>query len=175
MNFPTRQTMALPVRTLASIYRPRYVVLNIAAFVVYYYAYLELIAYQNLGVFLSNVSEGLLYALVLTSSMLLTIAVYSIRNTRNNRASVSATTLGTVATLFGGVIGGCGCSVPVDLQPRAGRAQRVRGGLVEQLPRRLPERDLRPHGGGEPSSDLLLPVPFVERLVQDHQGRFRLG
>lgn len=112
MNFPTRQTMALPVRTLASIYRPRYVVLNIAAFVVYYYAYLELIAYQNLGVFLSNVSEGLLYALVLTSSMLLTIAVYSIRNTRNNRASVSATTLGTVATLFGGVIGGCGCSVP---------------------------------------------------------------
>jgi hypothetical protein len=113
MNFPTRQTMALPVRTLASIYRPRYVVLNIAAFVVYYYAYFELIAYQNLGVFLSNVSEDLLYLLVLTSSMLLTIAVYSIRNTRNNRARVSATSLGTVTALFGGVIGGCGCSVPI--------------------------------------------------------------
>ena len=105
--------MALPIRTLASIYRPRYVVLNIASFVVYYYAYFELIAYQNLGVFLSNVSEGLLYLLVLTSSVLLTVAVYSIRNTRNNRASVSGTTLGTVTTLFGGVIGGCGCSVPV--------------------------------------------------------------
>jgi hypothetical protein len=113
MRFPTRQAMALPARTLASIYRPRYVVLNIAAFVVYYYAYFELIAYQNLGVFLSDVSEDLLYLLVLTSSMLLTVAVYSVRNTRNNSARVSATTLGTVTTLFGGVIGGCGCSVPV--------------------------------------------------------------
>ena len=113
MNFPTRRTLALPVRTLASVYRPKYVVLNVAAFLVYYYAYFELIAYQNLGVFLSNVSEYLLYPLVLTSSMLLTIALYSIRNTRNNNAKISATTLGTVATLFGGVIGGCGCSVPV--------------------------------------------------------------
>jgi len=113
MNFPTRQTMALPARTLASIYRPRYVVLNIAVFVVYYYVYFELITYQNLGVFLTNVSGDLLYALVLTSSMLLTIAIYSIKNTRNNRASVSGTTFGTAATLFGGVIGGCGCSVPI--------------------------------------------------------------
>jgi hypothetical protein len=113
VNFPSRRTMALPLMTLASIYRPRYVALNIASALVYYLVYFELIAYQNLGVFLSNVSEDLLYALVLTSSVLLTVAVYSIRNTRNNRASVSGTTLGTVATIFGGVIGGCGCSVPV--------------------------------------------------------------
>jgi hypothetical protein len=113
MKFPRRQTMALPIRTLVSIYRPKYLVVNIVALVVYYYAYFELISYQNLGVFLSNVSEDLLYSLVLTSSVLLTISIYSIRNTRNNRASISGTTLGTVATLFGGVIGGCGCSVPV--------------------------------------------------------------
>lgn len=104
----------MALRTLASIYRrPRYLTLNIVAIGGYYLAYYELISYQNLGVFLSNVSEDLLYALVFTSSVLLTIAVYSIRNTQNNKARVSATAAGTVATLFGGVIGGCGCSVPI--------------------------------------------------------------
>jgi len=100
---------------LATIYKPSYIALNVALAFLYYYAYVFLIKYQDYGVLLNLVPPFLIYLLVITSSVLLTIAIYSIRNTRNNKAYLSASTFGTITALGGGVIAGCGCSAPVLL------------------------------------------------------------
>lgn len=99
--------------SLKSIYRPRYIVLNIAIALVYYEVLISLVKLQNKGILLFNVSLPLIYLLVASSSVLLSIAIYSIKNTRRNQAKVSATGIGAATTLMGGVIGGCGCSAPL--------------------------------------------------------------
>lgn len=98
---------------LKSIYRPGYAILNIAVALIYYYAFIFLVKAQNYGILLLSIPMWLLLALVITASVLFTIAIYSINNTRRNQAKVSASTLGVATTLAGGVIGGCGCSAPL--------------------------------------------------------------
>ena len=115
MSFLARQRLPSMLRILVAVYKPKYLLLNIVAFIGYYYVYYALISYQNYGLFLNNIPYGLLYSLVLTSSILITIAVYSIRNTRNNKARTTGTTAGTAVTLLAGVIGGCGCEAPLVL------------------------------------------------------------
>jgi hypothetical protein len=99
--------------SLRSIYRPRYMILNLAVAAIYYYAFIYLVKLQNQGVLLFSIPMTVIYALVITSSILFTIAIYSINNTRRNQAKVSASTLGVATTIAGGVIGGCGCSAPL--------------------------------------------------------------
>lgn len=98
---------------LVSIYRPKYIALNIALAAVYYFVYTTLLSIQQYGLPLISFPYYLIYILVATSSIVLTIAVYSISNSRNNYAKLSASTAGTATTLLGAVFGGCGCTAPL--------------------------------------------------------------
>jgi len=102
-------------RGLRDIYSPKYILLNLALLPVYFVVFFALIAYQNDGIPSSVFPFYWIAGLVLTSSMLATIAIYSIRNTTNNKARLSASTWGTAAAVVGGVIGGCGCGAPLVL------------------------------------------------------------
>ncbi|MGC8479789.1 MAG: hypothetical protein ACP5M9_03955 [Candidatus Micrarchaeia archaeon] len=102
------------IETLKSIYsRPFYIILNIIFAFVYYLIFTFLVEYQNYGILLIESPVYLLYLLIMLSSILLTISIYSIRNTKKNIAKVSGTTVSAIAVLFGGVVGGCGCAAPI--------------------------------------------------------------
>ncbi len=102
--------------TLRGIYsNPTYVAANIIALVVYYFVFVYLIKIQEEGVFLVTIPPYLIYLLVITSSIVFTIGIYSIRNTRRNQAKELSTGVGTATALVGGVIGGCGCVEPLLL------------------------------------------------------------
>jgi hypothetical protein len=99
--------------SLRSIYSPGYIVLNLIFVFVYYLVFTFIIRAQDYGILLLNVPQYLVWILVISSSILFTIAVYSIRNTVRNQAKFSASTLGAVTTVAGGVVNGCGCSAPI--------------------------------------------------------------
>jgi len=102
--------------TLREIYgSPIYVATNIIALVAYYFIFVYLIKIQEEGVFLVTIPPYLIYLLVITSSIALTIGIFSIKNTRRNEAKELSTGVGTATTLIGGVIGGCGCVEPLIL------------------------------------------------------------
>ena len=102
--------------TIKSIYRkPVYITLNIAAAVIYYgvYDYILSIQTHGIAVDINLPPSYLVYLLVITSSVLLTIAVFSIRNSRNNQAKFSAGITGSFTAAFSGVLSGCGCTSPL--------------------------------------------------------------
>ncbi|MEM0149343.1 MAG: hypothetical protein QXW10_00395 [Candidatus Micrarchaeaceae archaeon] len=104
------------MNTLKSIYRkPVYMALNIAAAAVYYLVYNYILSIQTnrVAVNIHLPPTYLVYLLVITSSVLLTIAVFSIKNSRNNQAKFSAGITGSFTAAFGGVLGGCGCTSPL--------------------------------------------------------------
>ena len=99
--------------TLKRIYgNPVYIAVNIAAALVYYalYSYILSIQTHGIAVDINLPPSYLVYLLVITSSVLLTIAVFSIRGSRNNQAKISASVTGSLTAAFGGVLGGCGCT-----------------------------------------------------------------
>jgi hypothetical protein len=100
--------------TLRAIYAPKYLLFNAAAAVAYLLAFQYLVSYQNLGIALVFAPAYLVYLLIITASVLLTMSVRSLFLTRRIAAEQSAGgILGTASALFGGVVGGCGCSVPI--------------------------------------------------------------
>lgn len=107
---------SMPARVWDSfrqVYRPGYIILNIAVAAIYYLALIYLIRYQNYGVLIIAVPYPLIYALVATSSIMFTIGIYTARRTFRRRAGASTSAFGTAATLFAGIIVGCGCSSPI--------------------------------------------------------------
>ncbi len=100
-------------RALVRVYRPPYIALNVVVAVIYYLIFTYLIRLQNYGVLLITIPKLLIYALVITASMMFTIGVFTLRNTSKGRLGASASTAGTFATIFAGVISGCGCSAPL--------------------------------------------------------------
>ncbi|MGI0100780.1 MAG: hypothetical protein ACREBH_03650 [Candidatus Micrarchaeaceae archaeon] len=98
---------------LKRIYKPKYVALNIAIAIVYYFAVSYLLKLQQEGVPITSVPLYLVYALIATSSITLTIAIYSAANTRRNEAKVSATSASVLTTIGGGIFAGCGCQAAI--------------------------------------------------------------
>jgi predicted Co/Zn/Cd cation transporter (cation efflux family) len=97
--------------TLRDIYRPRYMLFNVAAAVAYYLAIAYLNAIQNSGVSLFlGIPVIEVYALAITSSVMLTVSIYSIRNTIRNSVKVSGSTLSVATAAVGGLFCGCGCA-----------------------------------------------------------------
>lgn len=95
--------------TIKNIYKPKYVALNLLLGVAYYALFLYLAYIQGGGaVMLLRTSWILIFALVATSSVALTIAIYSIANTRRNQAKSSGTAV-SLGTLVTGT-GLCGCT-----------------------------------------------------------------
>ncbi|MGC8537975.1 MAG: hypothetical protein ACP5MZ_03270 [Candidatus Micrarchaeia archaeon] len=102
--------------TLRRIYsNPAYIAVNIVAAVVYYglYSYILSIQTHGIEVDINLPPSYLVYLLVITSSILLTIAVFSVKSTKNNQAKISASATGSITAAFGGVLGGCGCTSPL--------------------------------------------------------------
>ncbi len=93
--------------------KPAYLAVNAAAAVIYYYVYEYILSIQTHGIAINLPPSYLVYLLVITSSVLLTIAIYSIRNSRNNQAKISASVTGSFTAVFGGILGGCGCTSPL--------------------------------------------------------------
>ncbi len=101
---------------LKSIYKPRYIILNVAVFAVYYLFSTALIRLNNTPVIIfAPYAKPLFYAVIATGSIMFTIAIYSIRNTRNNSAKYLSSTAGTVTAVGSSLFIGCGCQVPVTL------------------------------------------------------------
>ncbi len=103
------------VSSIKRIYsKPLYLAANAAIAILYYYLFEYIVKAQNHGVLLLiSVPYPFLYVLIATSSVMLTISIYSIRNTRANAAKVSSSGLSAFATVFGGLVNGCGCSAPI--------------------------------------------------------------
>jgi predicted small integral membrane protein len=97
--------------TLRSIYTPRYMAFNAVSALVYYLAitYINTLQERGLSLFLGMpVIE--VYALAVTSSIVLTISVYSVWNTIRNNVKVSGSLLSVATTALGSMFVGCGCS-----------------------------------------------------------------
>ena len=100
-------------QSLIGIYKPKYVILNIAIAFIYYYLITVLLSIQQQGVPITSVNVSLIYILAATASVTLTIAIYSVRNTRRNAAKLSATTVSTASAVVGGVLAGCSCQAAI--------------------------------------------------------------
>jgi hypothetical protein len=96
------------IGALKSVYKGKYILLNAAAAAVYYTIIEKMISLQGFGVAIATAPIYMIYAVVLTSSMLLTIGVYLIFNRRAG-ASYGGTASGSATALAGGIFGGCGC------------------------------------------------------------------
>jgi thiol:disulfide interchange protein len=101
-------------KTFKSIYaKPAYIAFNMAAALAYYYLISYLLAVQQKGIPVTAVPVYLIYFLAATSSVTLTIAVYSIGNTRRNQARISATSVSAASAFAGGIISGCSCQAAI--------------------------------------------------------------
>lgn len=104
------------VALLKDVYRPRYVALNIAAFAVYYFIAMALIRMNNtIAILYAPYARPLFYAVMATGSIMFTLAVYSIRNTRKNSAKYASSAAGTVTAVTSSLFIGCGCQAPATL------------------------------------------------------------
>ena len=94
--------------------KPVYIAVNVIGAIIYYLLFNFIVEKQNHGVLLLiSVPAYMLYALIATASIALTISIYSIKNTRRNLAKSSSSSLSALATVFGGLVNGCGCSSPL--------------------------------------------------------------
>lgn len=99
--------------TIRNIYTPLYIAVNVVIAVVYFYLIKYILTIQQQGIPITTVPLFLIYILVITSSITLTIAIYSINNTHKNRAKFSASSISAATTLVGGVVTGCGCQAAI--------------------------------------------------------------
>ncbi|MCL4404733.1 MAG: hypothetical protein M1544_02395 [Candidatus Marsarchaeota archaeon] len=100
------------VKVLSSIYKkPKYLGLNAVAFIIYYYIMHGIVLINNkIILFSGTIAEYTFYAIAITSSILITIAVFSVFNTRNNKAKISASASGSAIALASSFAVSCGCS-----------------------------------------------------------------
>ncbi|MGC8622521.1 MAG: hypothetical protein ACP5UC_00975 [Candidatus Micrarchaeia archaeon] len=102
------------VTAIKKIYTPKYVAVNIAALILYYFlARYLVITQEKVFLVVDPLLLYLMYILILSASITLTIAIYSIGNTRKNMAKVTATGVSAFTALVGSVIVSCGCAVPI--------------------------------------------------------------
>lgn len=96
------------ISVIKSVYKPRYVALNILLAVAYYLGFLYLSYVQGGNAIMTNLPAYAIFFLIATSSILMTVSIYSVLNATKGKpkASSSAASIGTV------VIGSglCGCT-----------------------------------------------------------------
>ncbi len=99
--------------SLKRIYGPKYIFINVAALVIYYYVFNFLIGIQEHGAVIVVLPPYLIYLLLFTSSIAMTIGIYAVGNSINNEAKYSSTSVGTATAVLGTIIGGCNCTAPL--------------------------------------------------------------
>ncbi len=102
------------IKTFRSIYKPKYAAINIVTFVLYYFIMRAIILADNpIILFANTFAQYAFYGVAITSSVLITVAIYSVYNTRNNNAKVSATASSGITAVVGSLAVGCGCGFSV--------------------------------------------------------------
>jgi len=66
------------IELFKGIYKPKYIILNIAIAIAYYYIIAYIISIQQRGIPITPIPLYLVYLLVITSSVTIAMAVYSI-------------------------------------------------------------------------------------------------
>ena len=97
-------------RNLRRVYSLGYILLNLVIILVYYVAVQKLLAIQQFGIAFSTAPASLIISLVLTSSVLMTIAIHTILESRKVKALGYEGAASSCATaVVGGIMSGCGC------------------------------------------------------------------
>ena len=96
--------------TLRQIYKPKYIVLTIAIGIAYSIAFWYLAYLEGGDAVMISVPIYMVFLLIVSSSILMTVAVYSIKNTRRNNIKTTGTaaSAGTGTVILGS--GLCGCT-----------------------------------------------------------------
>ena len=94
--------------TLREIYSPKYIGLTIALGIAYSVAFWYLAYIQGGNAVMLYIPIYLIFLLIASSSILTTIAIYSIKNTRRNNAKASGPATSASTVLLGS--GLCGCT-----------------------------------------------------------------
>lgn len=126
-------------KTLKEVYKPLYIALNVVFAVLYFFLIQYLLSIQQDGIPVTSVPIYLVYLLAIISSITLTVAVYSIKNTRRNNAKISATAVSASTAVFGGVVSGCGCQAAIlfnviAVSAGAGEATLINTLIAENAP-----------------------------------------
>lgn len=97
-------------KNLRKVYSLRYILLNLIIILVYYLAVEKILSIQQFGVVFFTAPASLIISLVVTSSVLLTIAVYTILESRKAKKIGYEEAASSCATaVVGGIMSGCGC------------------------------------------------------------------
>ncbi len=99
--------------TIKRVYGPFYIGLNAVIAIFYYILLIKLVAIQNHGFVITSIPKYMLAILSITSAITLTIAIFSIGNTRRNSAKATASTASIGSVIVGGLVTGCGCQVSI--------------------------------------------------------------
>ena len=93
---------------LHEIYRPKYVAITFVLGIAYAFAFWYLAYIQGGNAVMLSAPIYLIFLLIASSSILLTIAIYLIRNTRKNGAKITGTAASTGTVILSS--GLCGCT-----------------------------------------------------------------
>ena len=94
--------------TLRQVYKPKYIGLTFAIGIAYAAAFWYLAYIQGGNAVMLYIPTYLIFLLIASSSILTTIAIYSIKNTRRNNAKMSGPATSASTVLLGS--GLCGCT-----------------------------------------------------------------
>ena len=96
---------------LRTVYSGWFLLLNLVILLVYYVAVEEIRAFQQFGMSFSTAPAYLMISLVVSSSVLMTIAVYTILQSRKGKRPLGygGAVSSCATTLVGGFVSGCGC------------------------------------------------------------------
>ncbi len=93
--------------------RPTYLAVLAITAIIYYYIFYYIITSSNYGLFLLTIPVYLLYALVITSALLFTVAISSIHGHVKYARAISGSVSGSIIVLAGGTVASCACTIPV--------------------------------------------------------------
>lgn len=93
---------------------PLYILLTIVALIAYYWLFKFLIVSSNDGFFFITVPIYLIYALIISASLLLSTSVYAVsKSIKAKYAAAEGGALSILTSSVGGLIVGCSCYAPI--------------------------------------------------------------
>ena len=93
---------------------PKFIFLFAAMAVAYYFLMRFIITASSRGLFLTTMPVYYIYALALTSSLLITISIYQIAASFKQKLTAAGEgAASAITTIVGGLVTSCGCSSPI--------------------------------------------------------------
>jgi hypothetical protein len=101
------------LNTFIDIYKkPKYIAINVIFAIVYYYFFFFIVKFQNLFLFIA-IPLWLVYSLILSSSILITLSIYSLLNSGFSFTKGSIGLVSALTTFIGSLVVGCSCTAPI--------------------------------------------------------------